>query len=349
MPFSAESFEQLIRTYLEPLLAGQRDACRQVIEEAISAGNDARSLLNSLIWPTMELIQSLYREDRISISSLNLATRLNRSIADQLCAKLPRGTSKGRKVLIFCGDDEPEELGGQICADLFESDGYEVRFGGGGVPEDEVLKLIGEWRPDLLVMFGTLPSGVPAVRKLTSDLESRSDLTRGEVIDLLNCQTAAGQFPLLVTLVYNSTRLPELEPLGADTRSRLESILRAGLDHLDAYELTAAGFAAAKSISTADQLLDHLNQEIQSAESAYTFSPVHADRTLTHASACSLPPPVPSRRTPSPQEAALSGLTPPSAARTQSTSQSAYLHPGRDRPAAALTSYARERCREPYG
>ena len=166
MPFSAESFEQLVRTYLEPLLAGQRDACRQVIEEAISAGNDARSLLNSLIWPTMELIQSLYREDRISISSLNLATRLNRSIADQLCAKLSRGASKGRKVLIFCGDDEPEELGGQICADLFESDGYEVRFGGGGVPEDEVLKLIGEWRPDLLVMFGTLPSGVPAVRKL---------------------------------------------------------------------------------------------------------------------------------------------------------------------------------------
>ena len=82
MPFSAESFEQLIRNYLEPLLAGQRDACRQIIEEAISAGNDARSLLNSLIWPTMELIQSLYREDRISISSLNLATRLNRSIAD---------------------------------------------------------------------------------------------------------------------------------------------------------------------------------------------------------------------------------------------------------------------------
>ena len=28
--------------------------------------------------------------------------------------------SQGKKVLIFCGDDEPEELGGQICADLFE-------------------------------------------------------------------------------------------------------------------------------------------------------------------------------------------------------------------------------------
>ena len=34
------------------------------------------------------------------------------------------------------------------------------------MPDDEVLKLIGDERPDLLVMFGTLPSGVPAVRKL---------------------------------------------------------------------------------------------------------------------------------------------------------------------------------------
>ena len=71
----------------------------------------------------MELLQSLYREDRINSASLNMATRLNRSITDQLCAHLPRSASNGRKVLIFCGNDEPEELGGQICADLFESDG----------------------------------------------------------------------------------------------------------------------------------------------------------------------------------------------------------------------------------
>ena len=42
------------------------------------AALDAYTLLTELIWPTMELVQSLYREDRISISSLNLATRLNR-------------------------------------------------------------------------------------------------------------------------------------------------------------------------------------------------------------------------------------------------------------------------------
>ena len=156
----------LAESYLETLLSGERLACRQLIEDAQTGGIEAYDLLTQLVWPTMELLQQLYRDDRISISSLNLATRLNRQTTDQLCSKLTRKPDNGRSALIFCGDDEPEELGGQICADLFEADGWKVRFAGGGVPEDEVLKLIGEVRPDLLVMFGTLPSGVPAVRKL---------------------------------------------------------------------------------------------------------------------------------------------------------------------------------------
>jgi methanogenic corrinoid protein MtbC1 len=156
----------LKESYVQPLLAGDRVACRGVIEHAIFSGISAYDLLTKLIWPTMELLQTYYREDHINQSTLNLATRLNRSLADQVAAKLVRKESNNRKVLIFCGNDEPEELGGQITAELFESEGWTTRFAGGGVPEDEVLKLIGEFRPDLLVMFGTLPSGVPAVRKL---------------------------------------------------------------------------------------------------------------------------------------------------------------------------------------
>lgn len=156
----------LSQKYLEPLLRGERDICRRIVEEALAAGISPADLLNNLVWPTMEKVQELYRDDRVSIAAVNMATRLNRALTDQLTARLPRGAEKGKKVLIFCGDDEPEELGGQICADLFESDGWNVKFAGGGVPEDEVLSLIGNERPDLLVMFGTLPQGVPAVRKL---------------------------------------------------------------------------------------------------------------------------------------------------------------------------------------
>jgi methanogenic corrinoid protein MtbC1 len=156
----------LRQSYVQIILGGNRIAARELVDQALSNGTSPHTLLNEMIWPTMEHVQHLYREDRISISSLNLATRLNRAITDQLTARLERKAPNDKKVLIFCGNDEPEELGGQICADLFESEGWDVRFAGGGVPEDEVLEMIGQYRPDLLVMFGTLASGVPAVRKL---------------------------------------------------------------------------------------------------------------------------------------------------------------------------------------
>ncbi len=166
-PPVAPSISRLQNAYLEPLLVGDRSMCRKIVQDAMNAGLSAYDLLTELVWPTMELVQALYKEDRIPLASLNLATRLNRVITDTLAAHLPRdGAASGKKVLIFCGDDEPEELGGQICADLFESSGWDVRFGGGGVPNDEILRLVGEYRPQLLVMFATLPSHVPAVRKL---------------------------------------------------------------------------------------------------------------------------------------------------------------------------------------
>lgn len=161
-----QSLSQLTQRYVEPLLAGDRAACRSFIENALASGHTAFDLLTRLVWPTMERLQELYRDDRVSTGSLNMATRLNRSITEQLTARLPRNPSNGRKVLIFCGHAEPEELGGQMCADLFESDGWTVKFAGGGVPEDEVLHLIGDVRPDVLLMFATLPSAVPSVRKL---------------------------------------------------------------------------------------------------------------------------------------------------------------------------------------
>jgi methanogenic corrinoid protein MtbC1 len=153
-------------SYLQMLLEGDRRMSKQVIEDAMNCGVDANEILTKLIWPVMEQIQYLYREDRIGRMTLNLATRLNRSIADQVAAKLEYKPLNGKKALLVCGDDEPEELGGQIATDLFEADGWQVKFAGGGVPNDEVLEKIGGERPDLLILFATKPAGMPGVRKL---------------------------------------------------------------------------------------------------------------------------------------------------------------------------------------
>jgi len=158
--------DRLLERFLDPLLEGRRQECRQVFVEAIEAGVEPDKLYRSMIWPAMEHVARLYRADQINAAQEHMATRINRLVADQLQAFLQRNAPNGKRILIACADGEPEELGAQMCADLFEADGWDVFFVGGGVPNDEIMELVGRVRPEILLVFGTQPSGVPGVRKL---------------------------------------------------------------------------------------------------------------------------------------------------------------------------------------
>lgn len=155
-----------VEEYMNPLLAGDRAGCRSVLRSKLAEHSDPTAIYTELLWPAVERVEKLYRGDRINIAVEHMATRINRAIADQLQAHLPKSEPIGRKVLITCADGEPEELGAQMVADLFESRGWSVYFLGGGVPNDEILSLVGQLTPDLLLVFGTQPSGVPGVRRL---------------------------------------------------------------------------------------------------------------------------------------------------------------------------------------
>lgn len=156
----------LLERFLDPLLAGDRQRCRQILSEAVEQTSRPADLYHQLLWPAMEQVHALYRQDRINLAVEHMATRINRCLADQLQARLPRRERNGKRAIITCADGEPEELGAQMCADLFEADGWEVYFLGGGVPNDEILAMVGSLRPDILLIYGTQPQGVPAVRKL---------------------------------------------------------------------------------------------------------------------------------------------------------------------------------------
>jgi methanogenic corrinoid protein MtbC1 len=157
---------ELFKQYLEHLFAGKRCEARELIYAAQDRGVAARKLLVKVIWPAMEQVERLYREDELPRISEHMATRINRMIADQLHGMLAREPKHGRRMVVLCGEGEGEELGAQIVADLFEAQGWTVWLLGSGVPNDEVLQFIGKVTPDVLCIHGTRPPEVPTVRKL---------------------------------------------------------------------------------------------------------------------------------------------------------------------------------------
>ena len=155
-----------VDVYVVPLIEGKRTVCRDLVHEQAAKTDDPTEVYHNLLWPAMERIDKLYRTDRINTAAESMATRINRSIADQLQLTLSQREPNGRRIVVTCAAGEPEDLGAQMCADLFEANGWEVFFAGGGIPNDEVLGLVGRLRPEILLIFGTQPTGVPEVRRL---------------------------------------------------------------------------------------------------------------------------------------------------------------------------------------
>lgn len=156
----------ILERYLQALLSGNRASCRSVIEDALHNGMTANQVYMDIIWPMMIEIERLKKTDVINTAQEALATRINRTIIDQLQNKLPRTEEQNKKIAICSALDEHAELGAQMIADLFESAGWDVRFLGGSVDNDDIISYVHCFSPDVLLVYGIGPKRAPEIRQL---------------------------------------------------------------------------------------------------------------------------------------------------------------------------------------
>jgi methanogenic corrinoid protein MtbC1 len=172
----------IFQQYLEHLFAGKRSEARELLMAAQDRGLASQKLLVKVIWPAMEQVERLYREHEISLLTQQMATRINRLIADQLQGLLAREPKTGQRMIVVCGDGEIAELGAQVTADLFEARGWAVWFVGSGVPQDEIVEFMGKIRPDCLCLYGTRPEGVPGLRHLVDRIRENGGFDKMQIL-----------------------------------------------------------------------------------------------------------------------------------------------------------------------
>jgi len=158
--------EIIVERLFQALVTGDRASARLIVNETLEAGVSTEELTLRVYWPALEMINQLFRADQLTTLAHHYATRLLRTLVDQAQADYEQRESRGRKVLMFCGHGEAEDLAAQLTADLIEASGYEVFFSGGGIANDEILAEVGEHRPDVLLMFASSPSDAPHIRVL---------------------------------------------------------------------------------------------------------------------------------------------------------------------------------------
>lgn len=171
--------ELIIERLFSALISGDRAGARSIVQETVDADVPAEELSHSIFWPVMEMIDRLFRADQLTTLAHHYATRLLRTIVDQAQARYAHKARRNRKICMFCGPSEQDELAAQLVADLAEADGFEVFFAGGGVANDEILAEVGEQKPDILLMFSSAPPDAPHIRQLIDtirEIDSRPNM-----------------------------------------------------------------------------------------------------------------------------------------------------------------------------
>ena len=219
---------------MQPLLSGRRAECFELVRSELDRGTPVETMVREVVWPSLAQVDRLYRDDRINSAVEHMATRITRMVADQIQVRLPTSEPNDRRILIICADSEPEELGAQMCADLFESKGWKVWFLGGGVPNDEIRLMAGQLEPTILMIYGTQPSGVPGVRKLIDQMReigvnpTMNVLVSGGVYNRadglweeVNADLSARDIGEALTVAENAKpRTPEIRLPGAPKKRR---------------------------------------------------------------------------------------------------------------------------------
>lgn len=162
--------EMLVERLYESLVNGDRVASRTLVQSTVDGGMSAETLLSDVYWPIHEMLERLHRADQISLVSYHLGTRLLRTLVDQAAARLHIPQVRTQTLMAFCGPAQGEELGAQIAVDLLEAAGFDVTFGGGGVPADEIMAQVHARRPDVLLMFASAASDLPGIRTIIDQL-----------------------------------------------------------------------------------------------------------------------------------------------------------------------------------
>jgi len=160
----------LIDHLFAELTSGRRADVRQLVSKLAESQISADRIIAQLLWPVLDHIQQLRRDDQISELAHCYATTALRMSVDLIQPKLKRQPRLDRRAMVISGHDDGEEVGAQMLAELLEASGFEVYFPGRAAPADELAVHLQQLKADVLAIFGQVAPSLPQTRQLIDQL-----------------------------------------------------------------------------------------------------------------------------------------------------------------------------------
>jgi MerR family transcriptional regulator, light-induced transcriptional regulator len=159
--------------FLAAILAGQRQAALNVVEEALLAGHKHEDIYVDVFAQSLHRVGKLWELNKISVAQEHMATSITQyAIAAIYPRMLPAAERRGSMVVTGVAG-ELHQIGANLVADAMEARGWAVRFLGTNLPHSSVIAAIDDSSANVLCISATIVANLPSVVELVRAARSK--------------------------------------------------------------------------------------------------------------------------------------------------------------------------------
>jgi methanogenic corrinoid protein MtbC1 len=174
--------ERLATTYLLAILEGDRRKAIGLILKAAEEGHSVSDLYLKVLQPSQEELGRMWLLGEINVAEEHFATTTTRLVMAQLHAREVCGQSNGKTLVAAAVAGNQHDLGIQVVADFFETDGWRVIQLGSNVPADDLAQAVEFYNADLVVLSVSLATQLTALEETIAVVRTNQ---RGTAVKIL--------------------------------------------------------------------------------------------------------------------------------------------------------------------
>ncbi len=191
-PHSQWRQEETYQAYLASLLAADRQSCFAIFQQCLDSEMPLRDLYVNVVQRSLYEIGDLWMRGEVSLAVEHLATAITESVLGIACPRLFAGKRLGKLALVACVPNDHHRIGGRIVADYFELSNWRSYFLGANTPVSEMLSVMEQRQPDVLVLSATASFNFGAVVAAAAEIReafpSLPILAGGQAVANAGCE-----------------------------------------------------------------------------------------------------------------------------------------------------------------
>jgi methanogenic corrinoid protein MtbC1 len=176
------SLSPTARSFLDAILAADRNRADAIIDDALAAGTTVHDIYLDVFQPVLRETGKLWQQNKATVAQEHYVTGFIRQsmahVHDRVAVSGAKTPQKKSIVTASVGE-ELHDIGIRMVADFFEMDGWDVYYTGANTPVKCILETARDRKADAVALSITMPSRLPDVQYLIRSL--RADATTAHV------------------------------------------------------------------------------------------------------------------------------------------------------------------------